>query len=170
MPPGPTAAPSDASPLVVLDTNVVLDWLLFEDRRCAALALAIVEARVRWIATAAMRGELAHVLARGLIRGRWPGNAESTLRGWDRWASVVEPTAAAALNAPRCSDRDDQMFIDLALGVRARFLVSRDRALLKLARRATPLGVTILTPERWTAPALDSPALKPQSASLPRRA
>jgi predicted nucleic acid-binding protein len=143
-----------ALPRVVLDTNVVLDWLLFDDRRCAALGLAIAEARVRWIATAAMRGELAHVLASGRIRGRWPGDAESTLRGWDRWASVLEPPLAA-LTTPRCTDADDQIFIDLALGAGAHALLSRDRAVLKLARRTAPRGLAILVPERWTAPTFE---------------
>jgi predicted nucleic acid-binding protein len=52
-------------PSVVLDTNVVLDWLLFNDPSVAKLAAAVVGGRVRWLATAAMRDELTHVLGRG---------------------------------------------------------------------------------------------------------
>jgi predicted nucleic acid-binding protein len=48
-----------------------------------------------------------------------------------------------------CTDPDDQAFIDLALAVKARWLVSRDRALLRLRRRAEKQGLVVLTPERW---------------------
>jgi predicted nucleic acid-binding protein len=48
----------------------------------------------------------------------------------------------------RCRDADDQVFIDLALVHRARWLLTRDKALLALARRARPLGTEILRPWR----------------------
>ena len=137
-----------AAPALVLDTNVVLHWLLFRDARCAALAEAIAAGRVRWIASAALRAELQHVLARG-IRGDWTVNAESILHSWDRWATMVEATDAAAPPSMRCTDKDDQKFIDLALQVRASALLSNDRAVLKLARRAGVHGLKILTVEAW---------------------
>jgi predicted nucleic acid-binding protein len=56
----------------------------------------------------------------------------------------------------RCTDVDDQKFIDLAIATSARWLVTRDRALLKRARRAAPLGLSIATPVQWRAPA-DTP-------------
>jgi len=49
-----------------------------------------------------------------------------------------------------CRDPDDQMFIDLAVEAKARWLISRDRAVLALAKRARAFGVEILTPEAWT--------------------
>ena len=58
------------APTVVLDTNAVLDWLLFADPRMAPLASAVTDGRLRWIATARMRDEFAHVLARGLAATR----------------------------------------------------------------------------------------------------
>ena len=48
----------------------------------------------------------------------------------------------------RCSDADDQMFIDLALAAGAQWLFTRDRALLRLARRASERGVVVLRPSR----------------------
>ena len=51
----------------------------------------------------------------------------------------------------RCTDPDDQKFIDLALSLPGATLLSRDRAVLKLARRARPLGMTIVTPQAWSA-------------------
>ena len=49
----------------------------------------------------------------------------------------------------RCSDIDDQKFIDLAVAARAVALLSADRAVLRLARRASAWGLAITTVERW---------------------
>lgn len=140
------------TPRIVLDTNVVLDWLLFEEPAVAALAQAVTMGRLCWVVTAAMREELAHVLARGLAAAR--GKEASTLLAtWDRHAALHPEPPSHRL--PRVSDPDDQKFVDLALHLRARWLVSRDRAVLKLSRRAAALGTAIVTPAGWmlTAPA-----------------
>jgi predicted nucleic acid-binding protein len=56
------------------------------------------------------------------------------------------PTEAAAL--PRCKDRDDQKFLELARDSAAHWLVTADKALLRLARRERLRGLfRILTPE-----------------------
>jgi hypothetical protein len=47
---------------------------------------------------------------------------------------------------PRCRDPDDQKFLELARACRADLLLTRDRALLELARR-TPFR--IVTPRAW---------------------
>ncbi len=135
---------------IVLDTNAVLDWLYFRDPRCAALAEALATHRVHWLANASMLDELEDVLARGSLADRWPGGAASVRDGWKRWATMVEGDAPPAPLALRCSDADDQKFIDLALDVRAVALVSADRAVLRLARRASAWGLAITTVERWT--------------------
>ena len=52
---------------------------------------------------------------------------------------------------PRCSDPDDQKFIELAAAAAAQGLVSKDRAVLKLRRRCAP-HFRIMTPAeavRW---------------------
>ena len=63
---------------------------------------------------------------------------------------MIEPVAAPGPPL-RCRDPDDQMFIDLALSARAQWLVTRDRALLVLARRARLRGVTVIRPVDWPA-------------------
>jgi uncharacterized protein len=142
--PIPAQADPEA-PGVVLDTNVVLDWLLFKDPSVAALADAVASGRLRWLATAAMRAELAHVLGRRLAAERQADPA-SILTAWDAHALIgVEPPAQRLL----CTDPDDQKFLDLAFAAGARWLVSRDRALLKLHRRAAHQGLTIVPPARW---------------------
>lgn len=133
----------------MLDTNVVLDWLLFGDPSAAPLAAAIVRKHVRWIATPAMRDELAEVLRRGLATQR---NADpaALLAAWDAHAEMLaEPARLPAAVPLCCSDPDDQKFLDLAHAAGATWLLSRDRAVLRLARRAAGFGIGICVPERW---------------------
>jgi uncharacterized protein len=136
--------------LAVIDTQAVLDWQYFGNGMCAAWPLP-GEGSWRWLATAAMREELSHVLARG-FDSRWSTPAAHVLEFFDRHASLV---ATPALSAPlartlRCTDPDDQKFIDLAVAAGARWLVSRDRAVLKLRRRAwASSGLQIVAPADW---------------------
>lgn len=134
-------------PAIVIDTNVVLDWLLFDDPSVRALAAAVQACRVDWIATADMRDELAHVLERGLA-AQHGVRAEAVLAAFDtRVRSVPRPQPLGA--GWLCSDPDDQKFVDLARDAGARWLLSRDRAVLKLARRARAAGWQIITPSAW---------------------
>ena len=143
--------PPPDPPVVVLDTNAVLDWLVYRHASCAGWADGFSEGRACWIASAAMRDELAHVLARGVVDA-WRPQHDAVWAAWDRHARVVDPVpTAGAATRLRCTDPDDQKFVDLALAERARWLISRDRAVLKLARRTRPLGLEVLTPEAWAA-------------------
>src|SRR5687768_11223512 len=106
--------PAPTAPLIVLDTNVVLDWLLFQDPGCAALQAAVVEREVRWIATAAMRAELAHVIAHGRL-DPWRPDPHTLWAAWERHCTTVAaPPPLTPAGRLRCSDPDDQKFIDLA--------------------------------------------------------
>ena len=150
------AADADADadtprPIVVLDTNVVLDWLVFRDPGCAALGAALAARSMQWCASAAMREELAHVLGRGVAQAWQPDLAAL----WSQWlrdcVELPAPGPWPPATRLRCTDADDQMFIDFAVAHGARWLLSHDRAVLKLARRARPLGLSILTPAQWAA-------------------
>ncbi len=129
----------------------MLDWLVFRNPHCAALSSAIESCQVRWLVTDALRAELAHVLGRGVVDA-WSPNRHQLWESWDQLSETVpgiEPLGAAS--RLRCTDPDDQKFIDLAI-TRAQWLVSRDRAVLKLARRAKPLGLNVLAPQHWRVP------------------
>ena len=68
----------------------------------------------------------------------------------------IQPLAAA--RAPmRCGDPDDQKFIDLAVETQAQWLVTKDRELLKLAKRALRQGVSVVRPAQWMAPETAAP-------------
>ena len=53
--------------------------------------------------------------------------------------------AGSAAALPRCTDPDDQKFIELAVAAGALALVSKDRAVLKLSRLCAPV-FRIMTP------------------------
>ena len=133
---------------LVVDTNVVLDLLLFRDPRAVVLREGLASGRYRWIACPPMRSELARVLDRGGF-GRWAVDREAVLAAYD--GSVVDIDPPASPGTLRCSDGDDQVFIDLAMQRRADALLTRDRALLRLAARALGAGVVVATPETWSA-------------------
>jgi predicted nucleic acid-binding protein len=140
---------TDLPPALVLDTNVVLDWLVFRNPACAPLVEALEAGRARWVTTAAMRDELMHVLARGTL-ATWQPDRAAIEEVHRRWSETVETILAPTLPRLRCTDPDDQKFIDLAAQLGGACLLSRDRAVLKLARRAGEAGFAILTPEAWS--------------------
>jgi predicted nucleic acid-binding protein len=60
------------------------------------------------------------------------------------------PAPVATADLPRCEDPDDQKFLELAWHVCASHLVTRDKALLKLAPRVAQLGrVAVLAPDAF---------------------
>lgn len=131
----------------VIDTNVLLDWLVFRDRRVAPLAGAIEAGRLQWVATAAMLDELEHVQLKPQLQARLP-EPGVVARAAARWCRLIDaPTPGRP--ALICNDADDQKFIDLALARATPWLFSRDRALLALARRARLRGIVVCPPEGW---------------------
>lgn len=132
---------------VVLDTNVVLDWLVFRDPATAALEGALIGGRLRWLATPAMEDELMHVLRRGTLDA-WAPDLAHVSAQWRRWAVMLPAQPVAAIGL-RCTDADDQKFIDLAVQVRATALLSKDRAVLRLARRARAFGIEFAPAADW---------------------
>ena len=132
---------------LVLDTNVVLDWLVFRDPSSQLLAAALAEQRVQWHASSQMRIELEQVLTRPQF-DRWGPDLPAIFDHWARWAHPADdpPPAPAGL---RCTDPDDQVFLDLAFALPADALLTRDRALLRLAGPARRRGLAVLTPEAW---------------------
>lgn len=137
-------------PAAVLDTNIALDWLLFAEPSFAPLHRALIAGTLRWLACGRMHAELAHVLEHRLAARRTRPTAELLAR-WRASVQWCDDPAPASLQLPRCRDADDQVFIALAVEQRAHWLITRDRALLALARRLQPWSLTVVTPQRWAA-------------------
>lgn len=137
---------------MVLDTNTVLDWLVFGDASVAAVVAAIEGGQLRWLACGAMRDELARTLIYRSL-AQWKPSSERALSTFDRYAKPLAQPSPAPLDL-RCSDPDDQVFIDLALEHQARWLLTHDRALLRLAKRARSHGICITQARNWLAPSI----------------
>lgn len=125
----------------MLDTNVWLDWLVFDDPGVAALRALLERRAVEIVIDAACEEELERVLAYR-FRGRVLSAQEQAARLAEcrRLARKVE-LAAATVALPACRDADDQKFLALALAARADALVTKDAALLELARRKLPFRI-----------------------------
>ena len=140
------------APACVIDTQLVLDWVVFDDPRIRPWAEAIARGRLRWLVCEAMRTEALRVLHYPAVARRM-APSRSTSRLLDCFAQYATPAdRPPSIPHLRCSDTDDQMFLDLALAHRAPWLLSRDRSLLKLRARAVRHGLTISTPELLTPP------------------
>lgn len=125
---------------LVLDTNVVLDLLVFRDPAAAALDDGLACGRLRWIATAAMRDELERVLGYAAVARRLAAAGRSPQQVLHDFDARSQRVAAPGRAAVTCSDPDDQCFIDLAVH-HACTLLSKDAAVLALAPRLAGLGV-----------------------------
>ncbi len=123
---------------LVLDTNVVLDLVVFQDPGAENLRSAIEAKRVTLLTTADCMGELRRVLA--YPRFGLDAGAQAKALRWVEDRSQPIETLPAQPGLPRCSDPDDQKFLELAWAANADVLVTKDRALLDLARRVAKLG------------------------------
>jgi predicted nucleic acid-binding protein len=141
-------ARGDSAPWLVVDTQVALDWLVFRDATARPLLRAMLEGRLRWLATPAMRTELEHMLRHSTL-ARWGHRPELAIAFFERLATLHGDPMPAPSPPLRCSDPDDQIFIDAALAHHATWLVTRDRALLKLRRQALAQGLRIVQPAEW---------------------
>lgn len=137
------------APRAVLDTNVWLDLLHFRDPRAAALEQALYDGHVVAVIDEACRDEWRRVLRYAPLQLDDVQRA-ALEKALDARCMQVGPAVAPDVLLPRCRDGDDQKFIELAHRTGARWLVSRDRELLALARRMAREGrADIVTPEGW---------------------
>jgi putative PIN family toxin of toxin-antitoxin system len=126
---------------LVLDTQVWLDWLVFDEPALAGLRAAVGEGRADVLIDPACLAELERVLAYPLGRSV---DAAACLEQCEKVVIKIEPVASVG-GLPICRDPDDQKFLTLAAAARADCLVTRDRELLRLARRCEP-RLAILPP------------------------
>lgn len=132
----------------VLDTQVWLDWLVFDDPSSQPIREAQAAGRVEIVIDAPCEAELVRVLAYDLGRFSLDPVEQSECVARCRSIARRVPTGDAG-ELPRCKDPDDQKFLELAAGAGAQVLVSKDQALLALASRVTQFR--IVAPKDWEA-------------------
>ncbi|MFM1806669.1 MAG: hypothetical protein RL212_928 [Pseudomonadota bacterium] len=128
-------------PVVVLDTNILLDILVFDDERAHPLRAALANQELDAVATKNTIEEFADVISRPQFDLDEETQKETILQ-WQSWSRVIDDLDLQV--APwKCKDRDDQVFINLAFTLKPSTLISKDKLVLKIAKRAQKEQVTI---------------------------
>jgi uncharacterized protein len=129
---------------LVIDTNVLVSALVFSNSRHVPLREAWQTKRITPLLSIATYRELKKVLCYPMFKlsDDQINEGIAHLGPHVEWITI-DREAIEAL--PKCSDRDDQKFLNVALCGKADALITYDRALLKLRKR--PLPFTIASPE-----------------------
>ena len=123
---------------IVLDTNIVMDMLHFADPNTRPLLNALAGGQLQALTDPECLAELERVVAYPAF-GLAPEGQAALLARYGSLAEIVAPRGEENHLLPRCRDADDQKFLILAARSSARLLITRDKALLRLAgHRRTP--------------------------------
>lgn len=132
----------------MLDTNVCLDLFVFDDPRCVGLLKALREGQVEAVTRDDCRAEWLAVLEYPRL-ALAPERRADAAAAFDACVRCL-PSMPVETRLPRCADPDDQKFLELAAAAGAQALLSRDNAVLQLARRTLRDGLfAILPPWAW---------------------
>jgi putative PIN family toxin of toxin-antitoxin system len=142
---------------IVLDTNIWLDWLVFQDTGIAHIRQLHGAGHIEICIDAACEAELVEVLARPFGKRSLDANAQAAALALCRRATTridARMSESERARLPQCRDADDQKFLEAALAAQADVLITKDRALLDLSRRKKrQVGRTvpfrILTPDEF---------------------
>ncbi len=135
---------------LVLDTNVVLDLVVFDDPRVHRIAQAIGSGAAILVASRACLEELRRVLDYPRLKLDAQAQREAFERFRSQATLFESPAAAGPEVLPLCTDPDDQKFLELAWHAKAHCLVTRDKALLGLARAIARFGgFAVVSPEQF---------------------
>jgi uncharacterized protein len=134
---------------LILDTNVVIDWLVFDDPYMAPLRSRAISGSVVVLTHPLALAEFERVLAYPMLRLIESKRVDALTR-YRAQTRLVPMPPGFAFNAwqlpggfPSCKDRDDDLFLALAYHSKANVLVTRDKALLKMRKRVRKFGVEI---------------------------
>ena len=137
---------------LVLDTHVLLEALLWQSPRHAQLLPLLLTGCAIALRSEATAREWARVLRYPMLRldATKLADAEARYVRYTRAESEPDPRALAQL--PRCADRDDQKFLELAWHAGAHALLTRDQRLLKIGKhRLYRARFVVASPETWRA-------------------
>ena len=138
------AASIESTSRLVLDTNIWLDWLVFHNAEIDVLKTMVESGKARIFIDEPCEQELARVLAYPRRNETLSPIEQATHLEECRRVSQQIKSKDGSLRLPVCRDPDDQKFLELARDCAATHLVTRDKALLELARRkslATPFRI-----------------------------
>lgn len=129
----------------VLDTNVVLDILLFKDTKVQTLVEAIDAERVLPIGHFDTFFEFADVVSRPMFQLS-DSQIDQLLHEWIKLHVVYREPLSTDLF---CRDKDDNKFFNLARATGAEYLLSKDKKVLKARGKAKRFGCQVVKPEEF---------------------
>lgn len=136
---------------IVLDTNVCLDLFVFRDPRWSALLSALRDGSVQAVTRADCRREWQIVLGYSYLPLD-PAARPQIEHEFDALIPCLACEAQPDIRLPVCKDGDDQKFLELARDAGVEALITKDKALLKLAKKTARAGLfSIMKPETWLA-------------------
>jgi putative PIN family toxin of toxin-antitoxin system len=128
-------------PRLVLDTNVILDLLVFQDPAAEVVRMALDAKLVYAVRSEASMLELIDVIQRPSFKLS-EEQQQAILKSWESSSRLLENTTIEP--APfTCRDPDDQVFIDMAFSIRPALLLSKDLRVLELQAIARQHDVDI---------------------------
>lgn len=136
---------------IVLDTNVCLDLFVFHDPRWAVLLHALHERQVEAVTREDCRREWLAVLDYSHLPLTEAGKPFVRAQ-FDHLITCLPHASVNTFALPLCTDTDDQKFLELTLQSGAEALITKDKALLKLAKKTARKNLfSIMTPQAWHA-------------------
>ena len=128
-------------PRLVLDTNVILDLLVFQDPAAEVVRMALDAKLVDAVRSEASMLELIDVIQRPSFKMS-EEQQQAILKSWENSTRLLENSAIEP--APfTCRDQDDQVFLDMAYSLRPALLLSKDLRVLELQTIAKRHGIEI---------------------------
>ena len=118
-------------PVVVIDTNVLLDIFFWRDPKSAFLSELLHRQRIIAVHAPDTIFELAGVLSRDHFHLN-VDEQYAIIRAWSGYSTCINITKTSTV---RCKDSDDQKFLDLCTTCGADVLITKDKLLRKAAKR-----------------------------------
>jgi len=132
---------TEMKPRLVLDTNVILDLLVFKDPSTEPVQVVLDAKLVEAVRTEASMLELMDVIQRPNFKLS-KEQQQIILKQWESSSRLLDNSAIES--APfTCRDPDDQVFIDMAFSIRPALVLSKDLRVLELGAIAQRHGVEI---------------------------
>ncbi len=128
---------------VVVDTNVVISALLHPSRACGQIMEQILDGHIIWLITPPILSEYKEVC----LRPELPISVFHRKWLFEEWNNLqILPTPPFNCSSIKCSDIDDQHFLDAAIYYRASLLITGN---LKHYPKKNVMDIKIITPDNW---------------------
>ncbi len=125
---------------IVIDTNILLDIVYFDDPRIQNLKKALENKQLEAWSCDLIWAEFLDVLKRPLFytnEANYQRIAEQAKIYFQIETALIAPSSF------KCKDQDDQVFIDLAVSKAPCWLFTKDNEVLKLAKRLLLVNVFV---------------------------